>query len=125
MMSSGRSRILAGAARWTGGGLPWSAPDETHTDMRGLARGPSLPVWYHSGMSKQIAVRLSDDLVAFVDDVVRSGQERSRAAVVTRALERERRRMIAARDVEILSQTGADPELDGLAVHAAGFAVDD
>jgi mRNA interferase MazF len=47
-------------------------------------------------MSKQIAVRLDDDLVAFVDEIVQSGRERSRAAVVTRALERERRRIIAA-----------------------------
>jgi Arc/MetJ-type ribon-helix-helix transcriptional regulator len=69
-------------------------------------------------VSKQIVVRLPDDLVAFVDDVVRSGTERSRAAVVVRALERERRRLIAARDAEILSRSGPDPELDGLAEHA-------
>jgi Arc/MetJ-type ribon-helix-helix transcriptional regulator len=69
-------------------------------------------------MSKQIAVRLPDDLVTFVDDVVRSGSERSRAAVVTRALERERRRVVAARDAEILARTGPDPELEGLAEHA-------
>jgi Arc/MetJ-type ribon-helix-helix transcriptional regulator len=71
-------------------------------------------------MSKQIAVRLPDELVAFVDAVVESGSEPSRAAVVTRALERERRRAIAARDAEILARTGADPELDGLAEHALG-----
>jgi Arc/MetJ-type ribon-helix-helix transcriptional regulator len=72
-------------------------------------------------MSKQIAVRLSDELVEFVDGVVESGGESSRAAVVTRALERERRRAIAARDAEILGQTGPDPELAGLAEHAAGL----
>jgi Arc/MetJ-type ribon-helix-helix transcriptional regulator len=70
-------------------------------------------------MSKQIAVRLPDDLVAFVDEVVESGSARSRAAVVTRALERERRRIIAARDAEILARSGPDPELDGLAAYAA------
>jgi Arc/MetJ-type ribon-helix-helix transcriptional regulator len=75
-------------------------------------------------MSKQIAVRLPDDLVAFVDGVVDSGVEASRAAVVTRALERERRRAAAARDAEILARTGADPELDGLAEHAAGLPLD-
>jgi Arc/MetJ-type ribon-helix-helix transcriptional regulator len=75
-------------------------------------------------MSKQIAVRLADDLVSFVDEIVGSGRERSRAAVVARALERERRRMAAECDVEILSATGSDPELEGLAEHAAGFAVD-
>jgi Arc/MetJ-type ribon-helix-helix transcriptional regulator len=72
-------------------------------------------------MSKQIAVRLPDDLVDFVDGIVDSGAGRSRAAVVTRALERERRRVAAARDAEILARTGQDPELSGLAEHAAGL----
>jgi Arc/MetJ-type ribon-helix-helix transcriptional regulator len=72
-------------------------------------------------MTKQIAVRLADELVDFVDELVESGTERSRAAVVTRALERERRRAIAARDAEILARTGADPELAGLAEHARGL----
>lgn len=72
-------------------------------------------------MSKQIAVRLSDELVSFVDELVASGAERSRAAVVSRALERERRRAIAARDAEILAGTGPDPELQGLAEHAASL----
>ena len=84
-----------------------------------------LPNWYRFGMSKQIAVRLSDDLVEFVDEVVSSGKERSRAAVVARALERERRRMIAIQDARILAATGPDRELTGLADYAAGLAVDD
>lgn len=75
-------------------------------------------------MSKQIAVRLADELVDFVDAIVESGTERSRAAVVTRALERERRRMVSARDAEILAATGPDPELAGLAKHAAGIPLD-
>ena len=75
-------------------------------------------------MTKQIAVRLSDDLVAFVDGVVESGQERSRAAVVTRALNRERRRLAAERDAEILASTGPDPELAGLADYAAGIGIE-
>jgi Arc/MetJ-type ribon-helix-helix transcriptional regulator len=73
-------------------------------------------------MSKQIAVRLPDELVEFVDEVVSSGIGRSRATVVTRALERERRRVIAARDAEILARTGSDPDLAGLAEHAVGFS---
>jgi Arc/MetJ-type ribon-helix-helix transcriptional regulator len=76
-------------------------------------------------MSKQIAVRLPDDLVDFVDEVVGSGQEGSRAAVVTRALERERRRMVAMRDAQILASAGADPDLEGLAAYAAGVRVED
>ena len=76
-------------------------------------------------MSKQIAVRLPDDLVEFVDEVVGSGQEGSRAAVVTRALERERRRMVAIRDAQILASAGPDPDLEGLAGYAAGVRVED
>ena len=72
-------------------------------------------------MSKQIAVRLPDELVDFVDEIVDSGAGRSRAAVVTRALERERRRVVGARDAQILARTGADPELAGLAEHVAGL----
>mgnify|MGYP001265017405 CR=1 FL=1 len=75
-------------------------------------------------MSKQIAVRLPDELVEFVDQVVDRGKARSRAAVVARALERERRRMAALRDAEILAATGPDPELAGLAEQAARLPLD-
>jgi antitoxin MazE3 len=72
-------------------------------------------------MSQQIAIRLPDELVDFVDELVDSGARRSRAAVVAWALERERRRALAARDAEILARTGADPELAGLAEHATSL----
>lgn len=75
-------------------------------------------------MSKQIAVRLPDDLVDFVDQLVGSGEQGSRAAVVTRALERERRRIVATRDAEILAAAGPDPDLEGLASYAARVRVD-
>lgn len=75
-------------------------------------------------MSKQIAVRLPDDLVDFLDEVVAKGEERSRAAVVGRALDRERRRMIAARDAEILARTGPNRDLVDLAEHVAGLPID-
>lgn len=77
-----------------------------------------IPYGYHDGMSRQIAVRLPDDLVAFVDDQVGAGVGRSRAGIVAKALERERRRAVAARDAEILARTGADPDLSALAEHA-------
>jgi Arc/MetJ-type ribon-helix-helix transcriptional regulator len=69
-------------------------------------------------MSRQIAMRLSDDLVEFVDQSVASGRARSRAALVTRVLERERRRVVAERDAQILASTGPDVELSGLAEYA-------
>jgi Arc/MetJ-type ribon-helix-helix transcriptional regulator len=71
-------------------------------------------------MSKRIAMRLPDGLVEFLDERVGSGAARSRAAVVTQALERERRRATAERDAEIIRRTGPDPELAGLAERVAG-----
>ena len=76
-------------------------------------------------MSTQIAVRLSDDLVAFVDGLVSQGDATSRAAVVSRALERERRRTVAERDAAILVRTGVDADLDSLAKYAAGTPMGD
>lgn len=70
-------------------------------------------------MSKQIAVRLPDEIVDFVDGLVESGVAPSRASVVSRALQREHRRAVAMRDAEILARTGEDPDLAGLAEHVA------
>ncbi len=76
-------------------------------------------------MTKQIAVRLPDDLVEFIDQLVDHGQAASRAVVVARAVDRERRREVAARDAAILSQAGRDPDLDRLAEYAARTPLDD
>jgi Arc/MetJ-type ribon-helix-helix transcriptional regulator len=76
-------------------------------------------------MSQQIAVRLTEDVVAFIDQLVASGAAPSRASVVVRALERERRRQLALRDVAILSQVHDDPDdLEGLARFAGRQALD-
>lgn len=82
-------------------------------------------MWYHVGMSTQIAVRLPDDIVEFIDQVVAHGDASSRAAVVARAVERERRRAIAARDAAILAKAGDDPDLDSLAEYAVRTPMDD
>jgi len=70
-------------------------------------------------MSKQLTVRLADDLVEFIDRRVENGEAPSRAAVVAAALDRERRRAIAERDVAILTQAAGDDDLDELAAYAA------
>ena len=69
-------------------------------------------------MSRQIAVRLPDDIVEFIDLLIQRGEASSRAAVVARALERERRRQVAEQDAAILARLGDDPDLDGLAEYA-------
>ena len=65
-------------------------------------------------MSTQIAVRLPDEMVAFLDRAVAAGEAPSRAALVTSALEREMRRLVAERDVRILGAKGAADDLDDL-----------
>jgi Arc/MetJ-type ribon-helix-helix transcriptional regulator len=76
-------------------------------------------------VSTQIAVRLPDEIVAFIDDEVRGQHARSRAAVVLRALERERRRRLAERDAEILAAGKSAPsDLDALAGHSARTPLD-
>ncbi len=72
-------------------------------------------------MTKQIAVRLPEDLVDFVDAQVRAGAVKSRADAVARALARERRRTLAAADLAILlAERGVDDpdHLDDLAEFA-------
>ena len=75
-------------------------------------------------MSTQIAVRLPDELVEFVDGQVSSGSAASRAAVVVRALERERRRAAAERDAAIYAAADDRDDLDGLAAWAGGQTLD-
>lgn len=109
-----------GSRRWWWGGGEESPGSTGASHVTRLA----IPDWYHCGMSKQIAVRLPEDLVEFVDRAIDSGAERSRAAFVARALERERRRLIAAHDAAILAGTGSDPDLQRLAEHATGLRHD-
>ena len=65
-------------------------------------------------MSTQIAVRLPDAMVAFLDRSVTTGKAPSRAALVASALEREMRRLAAEEDAHILRTQGAADELDAL-----------
>lgn len=79
-------------------------------------------------MSKQIAVRLPDDIVEFIDELVSAGKGRSRADVVSRAMARERRRRRSEHDAEILARLKeageSDDDLDGLAAYASRTPLD-
>jgi Arc/MetJ-type ribon-helix-helix transcriptional regulator len=76
-------------------------------------------------MTKQIAVRLPDELVEYLDAGVKSGKGSSRADLVARALDRERRRDIALRDVEILRRPYRDADdLDALVRHTSDLPLD-
>ncbi|MPN46409.1 hypothetical protein SDC9_193995 [bioreactor metagenome] len=65
-------------------------------------------------MTVQIAIRLPEDMVAFLDKSVATGNAPSRAALVARAVEREMRRQLAEQDAAILQATGAKDDLDEL-----------
>ncbi len=78
-------------------------------------------------MSKQIAVRLPDEVVEFIDGEVGQQRAESRASFVLKALERERRRLIAARDAAILAEQTTvddDDDFDALAAHASTVEMD-
>ncbi len=73
-------------------------------------------------MTTQIAVRLPDEMVAFLDQSVASGKATSRAALVATAVEREMRLQAAQHDAEVLSRLGPDDDLDALVNWSATHA---
>jgi Arc/MetJ-type ribon-helix-helix transcriptional regulator len=75
-------------------------------------------------MSKQIAVRLPDELVDYLDGLVASGAASSRADAVTRAVLRERRRERAERDAAILAEQGEDEDLMAMVSWMSGQPLD-
>lgn len=62
-------------------------------------------------MTTQIAVRLPDDLVDYIDGLVEGREVKSRADFVARAIRREQRHRLALADAEIYRRLGEDPEL--------------
>ncbi len=82
------------------------------------------PIWDCLLMTVQIVVRLPDETVEFLDRLVAEKKAASRAEIVVRALERERRRDMAARDAVTLAESGEDPDLAGLIRYVTGAPVD-
>lgn len=78
-------------------------------------------------MSTQIAVRLPDELVAYVDRAVAEGRVRSRAELVARLIERDARRHRAEQDLAVLTDRGLvrDPESLAIARATASTPVED
>lgn len=67
-------------------------------------------------VSTQIAVRLPDELVAYVDEAVAAGRVRSRAELVARLIERDARRQRAEEDLRRLAERGALDDQELLAI---------
>ncbi|MGW9158553.1 MULTISPECIES: hypothetical protein [unclassified Microbacterium] len=74
-------------------------------------------------MSTQIALRLSDEMVAELDALVSAGAAPSRTALVSVAIARELRRRAAEHDAEILNTQGAGDDLDSLVDWTVGHIV--
>lgn len=74
----------------------------------------------------QIAVRLDDKYVAFLDEQVKAGAARSRAELVESALEREIRRRLYEAEVAQFLAVPEDPELAAWVSAAAdSFTLED
>lgn len=70
-------------------------------------------------MSIQIAVRLPDDLVAYVDQAVAEGRVKSRADLVARLIARDARRQRAEEDLQRLVEQGSLYDKEMLAIVSA------
>jgi Arc/MetJ-type ribon-helix-helix transcriptional regulator len=68
-------------------------------------------------MSTQIAVRLPDELVEYVDALVSDGAG-SRAAVVVRALSLYQQQLRGEQDARILEESGDYDDFDDLVDHS-------
>ncbi|WP_273412764.1 hypothetical protein [Corynebacterium appendicis] len=69
--------------------------------------------------TRQISLRISQPLVSAMDKAVKFGLARSRAELVDRAAERELRRLITLRDLEIIA-ANPDPGIDFIVNAAKG-----
>jgi len=69
-------------------------------------------------MSTQIAVRLPDELVAYVDSLVAQGAG-SRATVVARALNLYQQQLSGEADARILEESGDYDDFDELVGHSS------
>lgn len=73
-------------------------------------------------MTTQIAVRLPDEMVRFLDQSVATGKAPSRAALVAAALEREMRLQAAQQDAQTLKKKGTADDLDELVTWSVAHA---
>lgn len=74
-------------------------------------------------MSTQIAVRLPDELVEYVDRAVAAGRVKSRAELVARLIERDARRHRAEEDLQRLIDNSAldDPQMTAIIESVSGI----
>jgi Arc/MetJ-type ribon-helix-helix transcriptional regulator len=76
------------------------------------------------GVNTQIAVRLPDELVQYIDDLIEQRIVKSRAEFVAKAIARERRHRGALADIEVLKRLDGDPDLDALTHYQAAHPIE-
>ena len=92
--------------------------------MRSTDLGVCIPNWYHPAVSIQIAVRLPEDLVAYIDEAVSAGRVKSRAALIARLVARDARRHRAEEDLARLIAAGALHDEDMLSMAKAASSTE-
>ncbi len=76
-------------------------------------------------MSTSVPVRLNDDELSTLDELVRQGLAANRSDAIKRAIDRDRRRLAALRDAEIYAQQGEDGDLTEFTAAAAATPLTD
>lgn len=121
---------MTGPSHRERGRLQRSRANETwlrHSRRCGASAARASQIGIHrailGSVSTQIAVRLPDEMVAFLDRAVALGKAPSRAALVASAVEREMRRLAAEQDAQLLRAHGASDDLDDLVEWTASHAI--
>ena len=76
-------------------------------------------------MSTAIPVRLNDDEVATLDELVRLGLAANRSDAIKRGIDRDRRRLAALKDAQIYGRDGEDADLASFTSSAASTQLTD
>ena len=74
---------------------------------------------YTSEMSRAIPVRLDDDDIQVLDELVRLGLAANRSDALKRGIDRDRRRLAAMRDAALYERDGEDAALEAFGRRAA------
>ncbi len=88
-------------------------------------RSRSYSERYTWPVSKPIPVRLDEDEVEVLDQLVRLGLAANRSDAIKRGIDRDRRRLAAMRDASVYARSGEDPDLVALTRSAAGTPLPD
>ena len=82
-------------------------------------RARSYSESYTWPVSKPIPVRLDDDDIEVLDELVRLGLATNRSDAIKRGIDRDRRRLAAMRDAAVYARSGEDPDLAAFSRSAA------